>query len=328
MPDVAKDNNYDMSDALYYVIMTMPRRLYEVFPLAILIGCLFGLGALAASSELIVIRAAGVSIGRITGSVLMTGILLMFIHFAVGEWIAPYAEQEGQNFKSKEQTKGATKDKAGYISLKGRHGAWIREQNHVIRIKRVKDSKSVEGMEIFTFNKNRKLVAVTSADKAIYFQKGWTLHGVKRSLLSENGVKISRLTKLRWGKLIKPKQLGGLSIPPQNQALAHLSERIKEREANRVNADQFRLAFWIKVFTPFSTLVMMVIAIPFIFKTIRTTNTGQRLLFGVLIGLGFYLLNRGLNSVGLLYGIPPMLSAALPSLLFAAAGLYAIRRVG
>ena len=66
--------------ALQYIFLTLPSKAYLLFAPAVLLGSLLGLGAMASNSELTVMRAAGISNGRIIRAVLMTGVALMLLN--------------------------------------------------------------------------------------------------------------------------------------------------------------------------------------------------------------------------------------------------------
>ncbi len=322
------DSKYGLLQALQYVVLTMPRRAYELFPTIVLIGGLFALGTLAGHHELIVIRAAGVSINRITWAVMKAGAVLTVFAFGLGEVVAPYAEQRAQILRSSA--------KEGHIPLKSKFGFWVRDKNNFIRIGRVIDQYNLQDILVNSFDKNQKLVWVVEAKLARYRDGKWILYQVVQSTIGNErvtinppqsvGGKINTTPSEVWERLIEPALLSVVAVAPEVLSAWALRQFSEHMVDNHLDATRYELAFWIKLVTPVSTLVMLLIAIPFVFNTVRTTPMGQRLLFGVLVGIGFFLLNRGLNQVGLVYGIPPLLSAAFPSVLFALVAWWALRR--
>ncbi|VAW78455.1 Lipopolysaccharide export system permease protein LptG [hydrothermal vent metagenome] len=301
-----------------FVGLSLPRWAYELFAPSVLIGALFGLGSLATHSELIVMRASGVSIQRISFSVFKVGLLLMVFAFVLGDVIAPMAEQAKRGIYSS--------DKSNYVGL------WARDDNNYIKVDRVNLSlMKIEGLLIYKFGKDRQLAYVVQAETAQYIKGLWQLENVQQSVITNNKVTIHKYKKDSWKKLIDPGLLGVLASAPKNLAVNSsvwsLLKFSKHMERHHSDASRYKLAFWSKIFKPLSTMVMLLIAIPFIFGSIRTTNSGQRLMIGVLVGMGFVMIDKGLNNMGLAYGYPAIISAGAPSVLFALIGLYYIRRL-
>jgi len=301
-----------------FVGLSLPRWAYELFPPAVLIGALFGLGGLANHSELIVIRASGVSIQRISYAVFKVGVVLMVLAFVLGDVIAPMAEQAKRTVYSA--------DKSSYV------GIWARDDNNYIKVDRVNlRTMKIDGLLIYRFGPDRQLKYVVQAETAQYVNGLWRLQNVQQSVIANNRVTISKLERDSWNKLIDPGLLGVLASAPKNLAVNSsawsLWKYSEYMEKHHSDASRYKLAFWTKIFKPLSTMVMLLIAIPFIFGSIRTANTGHRLMIGVLVGMGFVMIDKGLNNMGLAYGYPAVLSAGAPSLLFALIGLYFIRRL-
>lgn len=303
---------------LHFVLLSIPRLAYELFPPSVLIGALFGLGNLATHSELIVIRAAGVSIQRISYSVFKVGLLLMVVAFVIGDVVAPIAEQ------AKRTVYSSSAD--NYV------GVWARDDDNYIKVDRVNlANMKISGLLIFKFGKDRQLAYVVQAKTAQYIDGLWYLEKVQQSVITNNKVTIHKFEKDTLKKLIDPGLLGVLASSPKNLAVNLPAWSLwtlgQYMERQRSDSSRVKLAFWTKVFKPVSTMVMLMIAIPFIFGSIRTANTGHRLMIGVLVGMGFVLLDKALNNLGLAYNLPAVLSAGVPSALFALLGLLFIRRL-
>lgn len=315
------NDNYTLMNAITYIGLTLPRRAYEMLPTAVLLGSLLGLGSLAASSELIVIRAAGVSIARIAQSVLRAGLIIVVFAIVLGEFVAPPAEQYAQVLRSSAQT--------GAVTLQSKNGFWARDGRTFVNIKRVLPGSRLDGITIYEYDEKQRLVRTIHAPSAIYQEDGrWLLKDIRQSDIGTGQVTAVRKKDVYWGSILNPDFLDVLVVKPVNLSAFSLFRYIDYLEQNGLDAQQYNLAFWVKLVTPFSTLVMLLIAVPFVFGSLRSGSTGQRMMFGILIGLGFHLLNQSLNHVGVVYGLPAVLSAMAPSLLVTAAGLYFIHRVG
>lgn len=311
--------SYGVLQALAYVLMTLPRRAYELFPTAVLLGALLGLGNLASNSELVVMRASGMSAMRITAAVLRAGLVLVVLATLIGEVLAPPGEEYAQNLRST--------SRSGYVTLESRNGFWARDQSSFINIRRVLPGARLENISIYRYNRRGELQTVTHAASAEYVNGEWLLHNIEESHISDSGVKTQKEARARWDSVLDPGLLETLAIDPDNLAALSLYRYVKYLKQNNLDASRYQLAFWIKLITPLSTLVMLLVAMPFVFGPLRSSSAGPRVLIGVLVGLGFYLMNQALSYVGLVYGLDPLLSALLPSVLFAIGGGVALMRV-
>ncbi len=305
--------------AAEYVILSLPRRAYEVFPTSVLLGSLLGLGALASNSELVVMRASGLSVRRITLSVIKAGVILMLIAIFLGEVIGPPGEQQAQTRRADAQSKS--------ISLQGDYGFWARDGSRFVHIRQVLPGTRLEDITIYEYNDHHELQSVTRADSARYEQDKWLLTDILQSKISTQGVTTHKIENTYWDSLLKPEVLDVLPVQPENLSAISLNKYVKHLQDNNLDSRRYELAFWIKLVTPLSVLVMLLVSMPFVFGPLRSSGTGQRILIGVLVGMGFFLLNQALNQIGLVYGFSPFLSAILPSIIFTVTGMYALKRV-
>jgi len=310
---------YGLLDAAYFVLLSMPRHIYDIFPTAVLLGSLLSLGTLASNSELIVMRAAGISIARIVRSVLQSGLILVLLIALVGEVLVPMSERKAQSAK-------ATALKQN-ISMGAQHGFWARDGRRYIYVGRVYPDKQMGNLEIYELDKNQQLVRETYAKSASYQNNSWQLKQVKQSSLLTDHVKTAEYKNLQWDNLLNPDIFNVVSVQPQNMSAMDLYRYSRYLQNNELDASHFKLAFWIKIMTPVSSLVMLLIALPFVFGSQRSGGAGQRMMVGLLLGIGFFMLNSTLNHVGQIYGFPPFISAVSPMILASFAGIYALRRV-
>lgn len=312
-------NDYGLTEALLFTALTLPRHAYELFPTAVLLGGLLSLGSLAAGHELVVMRAAGVSVAGVARAVLRAGLVLVVLGAVIGELLAPPGERYAQAMRSAAQT--------GYIALQSAHGFWARDGDSFVNIRRVLPGAHLRDITIYELDGERRLRTVIHAASADYRNGGWQLHDIRQSRIDPAGVQTQALGSREWRSLLRPELLDVLSVDPEDLSAAALLDYIAYLQENSLDSTRYQLAFWIKVATPLAALVMLLLAVPFVFGPLRAANAGSRALAGVLLGLAFYLFNQALNHVGLVYGLPPLLSAMLPVALFAAGGAYAVRRV-
>lgn len=319
MGDVGK-GQYGIFEAIAFVVLSLPGRMYELFPTAVLLGSLLSLGALASSSELTVMRAAGISVARFVRSVLQAGVILVIFVAVVGEVVVPVSERQAQTIRAVAQQEQT-------ISLGEQHGFWARDGLRYIHVGRVYPGLQLGDVSVYELNESKQLARVINARSARYINDEWQLRWIKRSSLGTDSVSSETVSQETWPKLLNPDLLNVVSVNPANMSAMELYRYSDYLQANELDSSHYRLAFWIKVLTPVSSLVMLLIALPFIFGSQRSGGSGNRMMLGLLLGIGFFLLNRTMNHLGQVYGLDPLFSAAFPVVLVAMAGIFALRRV-
>jgi len=318
LEDVGKGHYY-FGAAVRYLLLIQPQRLYELFPMALLVGGLLGMGALAGGSELIVMRAAGLSLARLTASALQAGLLLSLAVLLVGEFVAPPLEQW-----AREQRAAA---KGEDMAIRGGRGFWARDGDYFIHVRGVLPGVRLVDIHTFKIGAESQLETVTAARSARFEEGHWLLEQIDRSILNGDAVQTEHLNDLSVVSAMSPRILEVLAANPGDLAIRDLWIYVDYLERNGLDAQSYRLELWRKLSAPLVYLAMLVVAMPFVFGPQRSAATGQRLLVGLLLGLVFFLANYLLGNVVLLYGLPPLAGAILPPLLFLVGGFVALHRL-
>lgn len=318
MDDVGK-GQYSMLEAGLFVLLSLPKRLYEIFPTAVLIGSLLSLGTLAGNSEFTVMRAAGVSIMRIVFSVLRAGFILLVFIALIGELVVPISERQAQTLRAE--------DLQQTIKLAGEGGFWARDGQRFLHVSHVLPGMNLGQVNIYELSKDNKLIQVTHAKSANYINGQWKLNDIKQTDFSHDQVESKTIESEVWQKLLNPDLFNVVSVEPDNMSAIDLFKYSRYLKNNDLDSSHYELAFWIKVFTPVSSLVMLLIALPFIFGSQRSGGAGNRMLVGLLLGIGFYLLNRTVNHLGQVNHVYPFISASAPIFFAAMVSFYVLRKV-
>ena len=315
--DAVGRGSYGIGGAIEYVLLTIPRHAVVLFPLASVIGALSGLGALAVTRELAVVRASGVSVARIVGSVLMGALALMVIAVVVGEVVAPYCERLAQTRRAvaldEAQTRGG--------------GFWVREGRRFVNAVRVRPDGAVEDMYIYEIGPDGTLRTVTHAGRAQYRDGAWVLESVRWSEVSAAGVATRSTPRVAWETRLKPDLVSLASARLESLSGRALVRYIDYLRENRIETAAYELALWMKIVYPLATGVMIVLAVPLVLGRLGGSGIGQRILAGCLIAVTFHVVNEVSGKMGIVYGLNPALSAFAPTLLFLAAGVWLLRRV-
>lgn len=312
--------DFGLLEAIIYVLLALPETLYKLAPSIILLGGLISMGAMATHSELVVMRSSGITISRITRSVLQAGLILAVLVGLVGEFIAPYASNMAKTLQATAMDE--------QVLAGGEHGLWARDGNRYFSIQRVLPDMKLEGIRVYELDANRKLKRMSYAQSAYFEKNHWVVEKVKHSVISETEVSAEKSAREEWPTLIKTDLFDVLKLDPEDMSATSLLEYSRYLEENELDASVYQLAFWMKLFTPLSCLVMLLIAMPLVFTSSpRTGGTGQRVIIGLLLGILFFIFNRAINQLGIVYGLMPVISASIPLIFVTIISVFLMRRI-
>lgn len=318
--DVSDTSNYRAIDAVLYTIYSLPQRFYEYFPSSILVGALLGLGRLSSNSEFTAMRAAGISIKKIVFATVQLGVVMALFTFVLGEWVVPVTDNYAQSFKAQR--------KANNVTLSNDRSLWVKEGNEIIFIQKVIANDQLSDVNIYRLGDGYKnLEDITTITSARFHEGVWELTDVTTRRLTGSAITIDRVKSAISQNLINPELLDVAVAEPDQLSSKELKKLILHQQDNGLSAKRFELAYWKHYSIPLSALVMLILALPFIFTSQRSANVGQQIFIGITVGIGFYLINRVLNELGSVFGFSPVISAFLPVLLFFGISLLALRRV-
>lgn len=309
---------YGFFAAAHYVLLETPYEVYLFFPMASLLGSLIGLGQMASSNELVVMRASGFSIGQITLAVIKLACILILFVTICGECFIPnmvhLANQQRQQAIS------------GDHALHTDAGIWLRVHQDMILIGNLESEDLLHDVIQFHFNNNHELTTTRRIEN-IRFEKAhqlWHATGIHETSLYKDHTSSQQRADMIWPVKLNPAVLGShqneLDEIPLYVLHKNLHSSTEKPQPHEV------LVYVQRLMQPITTLVMMLLAIPFIFGPLRSSTMGSKLLAGATVGFGFYIINRFVGSASQVYQWPPILAGVLPTCLFALLGLYMMRR--
>ncbi len=314
------EGGYSLLDASWYVLLTAPRRLYEMLPMAALIGCLIGLGSLASNSELTIMRAAGVSIGRIVWAVMKPMLVLMLVGVLIGEYLAPYTENQAQASRAMAQGGGEAQT--------AKRGLWHRQGHEYVHINAVQPNGVLFGVTRYRFDENKRMLSASFARRAQYEGDHWQLEEVATTHFQERSSEVIKQDRERWDVELTPQLLGTVVLAPDALSITGLWGYIHYLAEQGLNNSQYWLSFWTKVLQPLVTAALVLMAISFIFGPLRSVTLGQRVFTGVLVGFVFRIAQDLLGPSSLVFGFSPLFAVLIPAGICALAGIWLLRRAG
>ncbi|MBS9428228.1 MULTISPECIES: LPS export ABC transporter permease LptG [Photorhabdus] len=308
---------YTTISAGLYALLSVPKDIQIFFPMAALLGALLGLGTLATRSELVVMQAAGFTRMQIAGSVMKTAIPLVILTMVIGEWVAPQGEQMARNYRAQKMLGGSL--------VSTTKGMWAKDGDDFIYIQRIVSDTEIKGVNIYHFSDDKKLLSVKYAASAVYDEDSdlWKLSQVEESDLTDSKkITGSQRISADWKILLTPEQLNVVALEPEALSISGLYQYIKYLKQSEQESGRYQLNMWKKIFAPLSVAVMMLMALSFIFGPLRTVPMGVRIVTGISFGFLFYVLNEIFGPLSLVYNMPAVLAALLPSLSFLIVSIY------
>ncbi len=306
---------------LVLVAATVPGHLYELLPVAALIGTLFALAQLASNSEYGVMRTSGISLLQVAGVLLSMSLVVAGMVFVVGEYVVPRAEQILTRVR-------AFSGSRPMVARAFESGFWFKDGNTFINIGSVLPDGTLKTVRVFQYADETTLARTLIADGAS-FQSGqqWRLDRVAETTFAAGGsVGVQQHPQMAWNTVLTPNMLSVLQLEPDRLSIAGLWEYISHLRANNQDSRRFEVALWGKFFYPLATCVLMLLAMPFAQIQQRASGIGTRIFVGILLGLVFIVFNRLFSYLALLHEWPPVLGAVLPGLIFLSAGAVMLYR--
>ena len=314
-------NPYRLTQALLYVALLMPSHLYELLPIAVLIGTIFVMARLAQSSEYTILRTSGLGPGRALRTLLVLGLAFTALTFAAGDYLAPAADKAAQLLRAQSQ---------GRISI-GQTGAWLKERQaqstYNVNVSAMAPDGSMQNVRLFEADDRGFLVSITAAPRASFAGGAWQLQQAEITRFATRSdtprVEHNTVPQLRWPTELTQEMVSVALLRPDRMSTLDLFSYIQHLEANGQTSQRYEIEFWRKVFYPLSCLVMVVLALPFAYLHFRSGTITTYVFGGVLIGISFFLLNNVFGYVGNLRNWWPWLTAAAPGLLYSLLSLGA-----
>lgn len=331
--------SYKIQHALLYVILLIPNHMYELLPIAVLIGSVFVMARFAQSSEFTILRTSGLGPGLALKMLVGLGAAFVAITFIVGDYVAPFADRTAQLLKARY---------LGQISI-GQTGAWLKEKkgnrSYAVNVSALSPDAEMLNVRIFEFDAAGSILSTMQAKQAVFQDdKSWALKNVRRSEYAIDGTQVNTTNNATKDSLPKSKQaaikhtqlesytwktdlnadmVSVALLKPDRMGTLDLFQYIRHLDANKQVAQLYEIQFWKKVFYPLSCLVMLVLALPFAYLHFRSGGITAYVFGGVMIGISFFVLNNIFDYFGNLLAWNPLLTAAAPSLVYSLFSLAA-----
>lgn len=310
MQDLGR-GGYQFENILAFVVLTLPGRVYELSPIAVLIGTLYALTTLARHSEITVLRASGLSTAGFLSLLMRIGMVFVVLTLAIGEFVAPPAEQAAQQLRLKAMS--------SMVAQEFRSGLWVKDERSFVNVRNVQPDTTLRNVRIYEFDPEYRLTSINDADSGEFMAPDhWKLSKVTRTSFDANGERshVDQLPELLWKSALNPDILSVLLVVPEKMSVMNLYQYIKHLAENQQKTERYVIALWKKLVYPLTSLVMMILALPFSFLPTRGSTISLRVFTGIMLGIGFHMLNGLFSNLGVINDWTPVLSAVTPSAIF------------
>lgn len=304
---------YGIDKVLLFVLLSAPGHVYEVVPVAVLVGCMYALGQLSRHSELIILRVSGISMSTMAAMLLRVGLVFAVLTFIVGEFVTPYSEKTAQRLRIQATDSVVAQD--------FRSGLWVKDGRSFVNVENVSPDSGLQNIHIYEFDEGFHLRTISDANSGRFDGESWVLHEVRQTHFENNTVRSKYYPVAEWKSLIRPELLNVLLVVPEKMSAWNLYNYIHHLSANKQKTSRHEVALWAKMVYPLACFVMVILALPFGFLQQRAGGASAKIFSGIMLGIVYQVLNRVFVHLGLLNDWSPAFSAVTPTVLFLLAGL-------
>lgn len=299
--------DYGLQAALTFVGLRVPRTIFVTLPIAALIGALLSLGNLAVHRELVVMRASGVSSWQMLSAVGLAGLALAVLMVLLGESLAPSLGA----YASELRTRAMHEE----LAVANGQATWLREGDRIVSLRRAAgDLGYGGGVLLFELGSDQSLKQVARAESAnLDAENRWVLTNYAETSFGEGGVASSSESESTAAHGLNPDLLELSVVREDLLDTPSLVRYIDYLESNGLDAHRYLVAYWSRVASVVSVIVMTLLALPFVFGSLRSAGAGTRLVVGLIIGLTYYVAGEVLTSGGEVYGLDPRVIAWGPT---------------
>jgi len=302
--------NYSIFESFKYIVLRAPEVAYEQVSPVILLGCVLGMGHLATTGQLIILRASGVSILKITWITLKNAITFLILLTVIGELVAPTLSKFAENERSTALGENSLTSNQG--------GFWIRDGDNFINVEKNIDGSLFNGITIIEVNESNKIERVVKSESAIF--DGQSLNMDATNIFSINSTNVFDEIVLKERNLYKKRVafdqdlIDSLEKEPKDLTTMTIVKQIQFLTDNKLRAEVFEVELYKRLAKPFILIAMILLAMLFIFGSTRDASLGRKIFFGVAIGVSFELATRIGSAFALSFDFSPILSSFVPAI--------------
>ena len=305
--------DYNILVITKYIILNIPKSLEIMFPYAVLIGSMLSLGAMSSDMEFISMQSAGISVSKIITIILIQAFLLSSIFYYTADSLVPKYSNKAETKKNFALNKKLIFNK---------NGVWFKDKNTFIKINEIYSDIKLNGIIMYNYDINDSLSSIKHIRYAEFIDNRWHLREINQTIINDSLITKKYSKESYVDTLIDRKLINIKTHKSSSLSLADVSQNINYLVKNNLDSNIQKKIYWEKIFMPLSTVVMLFLSMPFIFGKHRSANLSKRLVLGLFIGIGFFIITSILPNLGMVLGILPFINVLLPHILFIVLGKY------
>ena len=312
--------NYQTPQVILYALLRLPNLAFEMLPVAALIGSLLGLGALAGHSEIIVMRSAGLSVMKMSGMVAVSGLVMLIVTGLIGEFIGPPLDLYARDMRMEARLQ-KDEDRLG-------DETWVKDGSVYLHLERISSEFEFGSIYLFRFDDNNALASIAKAENSgIDENDNWILGDLRETRFQDDGVQVVQSAIAVESFEVNAELLGSALTKPLSLSARGLLVYIDYLKRNNLDASPYESELWYRVSRTLTVLIMPILALAFVFGSLRSGGAGARLMIGVVVGLAYYLASETLANSGQVFNLNPALVNWLPSLMLCLVTVVALARI-
>lgn len=311
--------DFGIFPALAFVFLRLPTLVYQFSPLLLLLGSIVGLSMLYTHREIVVMRTAGFSIVQLIKTVLITAVVLVSVLAIIGELIGPPLSSVAEIYKDNEENAGQA-----VVTSKG---VWFHVDNNFIHVQHVVNKQLLEGVTTYQFDDQHHLLASYYANSLAYKHNKWRMYEVAKTTLFNDHTVSTNYDELPWEVRFNPNLFSIGVIDAEEMSLAKLATFANYLKHNNLQAQEYEYNFWQRIFQPFSSLIMIMLSIPFVLGALSSATVGWRILIGLMVGFAFFIIDAFLGELCIVYQLPAFFAAAIAPIVFVVLSVLLMRRL-
>jgi len=314
------EGSFGIPQALQYAAFRLPQLSFEMLPIAALIGALMGLGSLASNSELVVMRTAGLSMMQLAGMTALSGVVLMVITALIGEFIGPPLDYYARNLRNESRFEQENRNVV--------NASWVKDGNVVLNLERVNSEFEFGSVYLFRFNDDNTLRSVARAENSgIDDDDQWVLENFRETRFSGNAVEVAESVREVESFTLSSELLGVTLVKPVSLSARGLISYVSYLKRNDMSAERYEMELWSRISSTAAVVIMPVLALAFVFGSLRSSGAGTRLMIGVMVGLAYFLASETLANSGQVFQLNPAIVTWIPTLALLLVTVFALSRV-
>jgi lipopolysaccharide export system permease protein len=309
--NLSEHNSVSGITVFFESVLEVPGLVFDLMPIAALVGALLALGGLTENHELVVIRMAGGAKSYIFRIMLKSASVLVIIAIVAGEFLAPVCQNISSKMTSLSSEPAIQNERI-----------WTKENQTFISVGRLVSDCHLKNVKVHKFSDRGVLEESILAKNGYCIKNGWELNDVESTFFDGDVSRVERAEILIWVTEIDPNLFGLLGLDPEKLGLADLWTYVNYAKQGAQNSQLWIQAFWARLVHPFTIYLMVFLALPIVLMSSRSNPLGRVIFIGVCVGLGFYVFNELSSSFGIAFNLDPIIVSFSPSILMLGIGAW------